>query len=171
MSRYAFWYSRLVWIGIVVNMLFVIPLALHPGWFLRLLKIPLDQLIWGQTAAMTLFIITVFYMPAASDPTRYRVVAWMHAFPARICGGTFFLIAVLFFGQPLGFLSIALVDLFFGLTTLYCLVQMTREEAGIGAAEGLAQALPPGLSERGLPRLPPRPPGRPWTARGAARRL
>ena len=130
MSRYAFWYSRLVWIGIVVNMLFVIPLALHPGWFLRLLKIPLDQLIWGQTAAMTLFIITVFYMPAASDPTRYRVVAWMHAFPARTCGGTFFLIAVLFFGQPLGFLSIALVDLFFGLTTLYCLVQMTREEAG-----------------------------------------
>jgi hypothetical protein len=130
MSRYAFWYSRLVWIGIVLNMLFVIPLALHPGWFLRLLKIPLDQLIWGQTAAMTLFIITVFYMPAASDPTRYRVVAWMHVFPARICGGTFFLVAVLFFGQPLGFLSIALVDLFFGLTTLYCLVQITREEAG-----------------------------------------
>jgi hypothetical protein len=111
-------------------MLFVIPLALHPGWFLRLLKIPLDQLIWAQTAAMTLFIITVFYMPGAIDPMRYRVVAWMHVFPARICGGTFFLIAVLFFSQPIGFLSIALVDTFFALTTLYCLVKMTREEAG-----------------------------------------
>jgi|SRR5688500_13395503 len=129
MNRYTLWYSRLVWTGIAVNILFVIPLALHPGWFLRLLKIPLDQLIWGQTGAMTLFIITVFYIPGAMDSTRYRLVAWMHVFPARICGGTFFLVAVLFFGQPLGFLSIAVVDTFFGLTTLYCLVQMTREEA------------------------------------------
>jgi hypothetical protein len=118
-------------------MLFVVPLALLPKWFLGVLNIPLNQPIWGQTAAMLLFIISVFYVPGAIDPVRYRLSAWMHVFPSRTCGSTFFVIAVVFFGQPLGFLSIALVDAFFGLTTLYCLVQMTREEPAGGLDHGI----------------------------------
>jgi hypothetical protein len=141
MSHYASWYCKLVRIGIAVNLLFVIPLAFAPNWFLGLLKIPLDQPIWGQAAAMLLFIISVFYVPGAIDPDRYRVTAWMHVFPSRTCGSTFFIVAVLFFGHPLGFLSIALVDAFFGLSTLYCLVKMTEEEQaqqGIVKAEGVS---------------------------------
>ncbi len=149
MSRYAFWYSRLTWIGIAINMLFVIPLAFAPNWFLGLLKIPLDQPIWGQAAAMLLFIISVFYMPGAVDPVRYRAPAWIHVFPSRTCGSTFFLIAVLFFGQPPGFLSIALVDAFFGLATLYCLVHLTREEqfgGEQGPVQGARRMYPPWLT-------------------------
>jgi hypothetical protein len=135
MSRYAIWYSRLVWIGIAVNMLFVLPLVLAPSWFLGLLGIPLDQPIWARASGMLLFIISVFYIPGAMDPKRYRATAWMHVFPSRTFGSTFFFVAVLFFNQPLGFLSIAIVDGFFGHTTLYMLVQMTREEKTGGSRQ------------------------------------
>ncbi len=44
---------------------------------------------------------------------RYKATAWMSILVTRGGGATFFITAVLLFGQDLGFLSIALVDLFF----------------------------------------------------------
>jgi hypothetical protein len=133
MNRYAIWYSRLVWIGIAVNMLFVFPMALAPSWFLGLLGIPLSEPLWVQVSAMLLFIISVFYIPGARDPNRYRATAWMHVFPSRTFGSTFFFVGVFVFNLPPGFLSIAIVDGFFGLTTLYMLIQMTRKEKASGS--------------------------------------
>lgn len=129
MNTYKIWFSRVEWIGIVVNMFFVIPLFFIPEKLLSLLHIQIvDPIIWGRVPAMLLFLISVFYIPAAIDPDRYRAVAWLSVIPSRAAGATFFLCAVLFFGQDKGFLSIALVDLFFGTATGILLVLAVRAE-------------------------------------------
>ncbi len=121
-------HSILVWIGIVLNLAFIFPLLFHPAWILGILGIPLNQLIWARAAGWLLFIITCYYVPATIDIQRYRVNAWLAIVPSR-SGGTIFLItAVLVFGHPPGFLSIALVDGFIGLSTLYCLIKIETLE-------------------------------------------
>ena len=128
MNRYERWHGRIVWLGIILNMFFVFPLVFAPGWILGLLNIPLDQLIWARASGMLLFIISVFYIPSTWDLKRYRATAWIAIFPSRTFGATFFFLAVLLFGQPKGFLSIAIVDAFIGITTLILLLLVTREE-------------------------------------------
>jgi hypothetical protein len=122
----------MVWFGILVNMVFVFPLLLVPNQFLGLLEIHIDQPIWARAAGMLLFIISVFYIPPTWDLKRYRATAWFSIFPSRTFGATFFTVAVLVFGFPVGFLSIAIVDAFFGLTTLYFLLRVTKAEKAAG---------------------------------------
>jgi hypothetical protein len=118
MNSAAKWFSRVVWVGIVVNMLFVIPCFFFPERMCELLGLTKpDPIIWVRTSGMLLFIISVFYIPAAVNPFRYRATAIMHIVPSRACGSSFFLYSVLFRGQEIGFLSIALVDLFFGVVS------------------------------------------------------
>lgn len=128
MNHYVQWHGRVVWLDIFVNMLFVFPLVFAPAWILGLLRIPLDQLIWARVAGMLLFIISVFYIPATWDLRRYRATAWIAIFPSRSFGATFFFVAVLVFGQPKGYLPIAIVDAVIGLVTLILLVRVTQEE-------------------------------------------
>src|ERR1700761_7055492 len=121
------WIARhtiLVWFGIFLNALFIIPLLFTPRWMLDLFGIPLDQLIWARESAGLLMIISVFYVPAAVDFGRYRANAYIAIFPSRTFGASFFFFAVVLFGQPVGFLSISFVDGFIGATTLYCLIRI-----------------------------------------------
>jgi hypothetical protein len=105
--------ARIVWIGIFMNLLFVIPAFFFPEKMCELLGLKQPEpIIWVQSSGMLLFIISIFYIPDALDPFRYRATAIMHIIPSRACGSTFFLTSVLFRGQEKGFLSIALVDLF-----------------------------------------------------------
>ncbi|MGE0419629.1 MAG: hypothetical protein AB7O80_22725 [Acetobacteraceae bacterium] len=125
------WIARhalLVWLGIFLNILFIVPLFLWPRWMLDLFNIPLDQLIWARCAAGLLAIISTFYVPATIDFGRYRVFAYLSIFPSRTFGATFFFLAVTIFGQPAGFLSISLVDALIGSTTLYCLIRIAALE-------------------------------------------
>jgi hypothetical protein len=130
-SSIAVWILRhtiLVWFGIFLNALFIIPLLIDPRWMLDLFAIPLDQLIWARAAAGLLMIISAFYVPAAIDFGRYRANAYIAVFPSRTFGASFFFFAVVLFGQPPGFLSIALVDALIGSTTLYCLIRISALE-------------------------------------------
>jgi hypothetical protein len=122
-------HTILVWFGIVLNALFIVPLLFVPRWFLDLFDIPLKELIWARESAGLLMIISVFYVPAAVDFGRYRANAYIAVFPSRTFGATFFFFAVLLFGQPLGFLSISFVDALIGSTTLYCLIRIRKLEA------------------------------------------
>jgi hypothetical protein len=121
-------HTILVWFGIFLNSLFIIPLLFFPRWLLDLFGIPLDQLIWARAAAGLLMIISVFYIPAAVNLGRYRANAFIAVFPSRTFGATFFFLAVVLFGQPPGFLSISFVDAFIGATTLYCLIRIMQIE-------------------------------------------
>lgn len=128
-------HTILVWFGIFLNALFIVPLLFNPRWMLDLFHIPLTQLIWARKSAGLLMIISAFYVPAAIDFGRYRVNAYIAVFVSRAFGATFFFLAVVLFDQPVGFLSISLVDAFIGSTTLYCLIriwQLEKQEPGSG---------------------------------------
>lgn len=103
-------YKCVTWFGIFLNCLFIFPLLLIPRFTLDLLGIPLDQLIFARTAGLLLLWISIFYIPASVNLKKYRVYAWIAAFPTRFGGATFFWVAVFAFGQPKGYLSIAVVD-------------------------------------------------------------
>jgi hypothetical protein len=133
------WIARhtiLVWFGIFLNLLFIVPLLFFPRWMLDLFNIPLEDVIWARAAAGLLTIISVFYIPVTVDFARYRANAWIAVFPSRTFGATFFFFAVVLFGEPPGFLSISFVDALIGSTTLYCLIRISKlekqsREAGI----------------------------------------
>jgi hypothetical protein len=130
-STVSIWIVRhtiLIWFGIFLNALFIIPLLFFPRWMLELFAIPLDQLIWARESAGLLMIISAFYIPAAIDFGRYRANAYIAVFVSRAFGATFFFFAVVLFGQPLGFLSISFVDALIGSTTGYCLIRIATLE-------------------------------------------
>ena len=115
-NPYAIWFGRVVWLGIFANMFFVIPLCFFPEFLLSLLHMQIPApIIWVRGSGLLLLEISILYIPGALNPYRYEATAWMSVFVTRGGGASFFLIAVLFFGQELGFLSIAAVDSFFGI--------------------------------------------------------
>jgi hypothetical protein len=128
MSVWILRHTILLWFGIFLNALFIIPLLFFPRWMLNLFGIPLQELIWARESAGLLMIISTFYVPAAVNFGRYRVNAYIAVFPSRTFGATFFFCAVVFFGQPPGFLSISFVDALIGSTTLYCLIRIKTLE-------------------------------------------
>ena len=126
------WIARhtiLLWLGVIANAIFVVALLIDPRWLLDLVGIPLQELVWARIAGGLLMIITIFYIPAAIDFGRYRTNAYLAVFPARTFGAVFFLLAVVLFGQPPGFLVASLVDAVIGATTLYCLIRIKALEA------------------------------------------
>jgi hypothetical protein len=130
-STVSVWILRhtiLVWFGIFLNALFIIPLLFFPRWMLDLFNIPLDQLVWARESAGLLMIISAFYVPAAIDFGRYRANAYIAVSVSRAFGSTFFFLAVVLFGQPVGFLSISFVDALIGSTTGYCLIRIATLE-------------------------------------------
>jgi hypothetical protein len=134
LSKWKMRHAVLVWIGIILNLAFVIPLLFCPEWILGLFHIPANQLIWPRFAGLLLGILSVFYIPATLDIDRYRVFAWLAVFPSRTFGSVFFFLAVFVFGQPLGFLAGVLLDGSIGIATLWCLIRIARLEQAI--AEG-----------------------------------
>ncbi len=116
-NQYAKWFSRVVWAGIAANILFIIPTLFFPEWLLSLLQMTIPvPIIWVRAAGLLLLEISILYIPGAIDPYRYKATAWMSVVVTRGGGASFFLIAVLLFDQELGFISIAIVDLIFGIT-------------------------------------------------------
>jgi hypothetical protein len=129
----ALWYKRVTWLGIFLNLLFVIPLLFFPTPFLALLGLRCDPPIWAQAPGLLLLWISIFYIPASLDLKRYRVYAWIAVFPTRFGGAAFFFFAVVLFGQPLGFLSISVVDFTIMLWWLIILLKIRQVEAQSGS--------------------------------------
>jgi RoxA-like, cytochrome c-like len=127
-DRLARRYKWVTWLGIFLNALFIIPLLFFPTPFLALLNLRCDPPIWAQAPGLLLLWISIFYIPATLDLKKYRVYAWIAVFPTRFGGAAFFFGAVLFFGQPIGFLSIAFVDLIIMLWWLSILLQIREIE-------------------------------------------
>lgn len=125
-----------IWVGIALNLCFIIPLLFVPTWFLGLFGVPLREPTWARFTGLLVLIISCFYVPAAVDLVRYRVIAWLAIVPSRSFGTLFFLTIVFVFEQPKGFLAGALLDGGVGLVTLYFLVRLTAAEraARAGAA-------------------------------------
>jgi len=86
------WFSRVVWLGIAANLALAVPTLLMPARMLEFSNLPIaDPLLWTQFAALLLILLSAFYVPAALDPPRYRLVAWLSVL-ARLAGVIFFVL-------------------------------------------------------------------------------
>jgi hypothetical protein len=102
------WFTRVMWIGIIANLALAIPTLFDPETMLDLNSLPeADPLLWPQFAALLLILLSVFYMPGAMDPDRYRANAWL-AVASRLVGVVFFLVL-----QSPDYRALGLVDLVF----------------------------------------------------------
>jgi hypothetical protein len=90
-SRSARWFTRVTWIGVAANLALATPTLLVPERMLALTGLPTAApILWLQFSALLLILLSAFYVPAALDPNKYRLVAWM-AVGARLAGVVFFI--------------------------------------------------------------------------------
>ena len=84
------WFRRVTWTGIVANALLAVPSVVAPAFTLTALGLPLPSVImWPQFAALLLILLSLFYIPAAMNPDRYRASAVL-AVASRLAGVLFF---------------------------------------------------------------------------------
>jgi len=91
MNRAALWFRRVVIVGVLANLFFALPGIFRPNDVIGLVHgTPALQPIWPSFASLLLVLLSMFYLPAAIDPFRYRAVAWL-AIVSRCAGVWFFL--------------------------------------------------------------------------------
>ena len=118
------WFGRVMWVGILANFALAIPTLLFPERMLEFTNLPLaTPIMWVRFAALLLVLLSVFYMPAAVAPDRYRATAWM-AVGSRLAGVLFFLT------QPREYLMFGLFDLAFFVPELILLWRLVQSEKG-----------------------------------------
>ena len=84
------WFRRVLWLGIVANLALAIPTLAAPEMMIAFSRLPpATPILWPRFAGLLLILLSIFYMPAAVDPRRYRVVAWL-AVGSRLAGVIFF---------------------------------------------------------------------------------
>jgi len=88
----AIWFRRAVWLGIVADWLLALPAIFAPEKLLDLLgfRATADPM-WTAFGGLLVFLLSLFYIPGANQPYRYRFSAWF-AVLARLPGVVFFLV-------------------------------------------------------------------------------
>ena len=126
------WFGRVMWVGILANFALAIPTVLFPERMLEWINLPLaTPIMWPRFAALLLVLLSIFYMPAAVDPDRYRATAWM-AVGSRLAGVLFFLT------QPREYLMFGLFDLVFFVPELLLLWRLSRSQSASAQPWGTA---------------------------------
>jgi mono/diheme cytochrome c family protein len=109
------WFRRLVWLGIIANIVVGVVGVAAPAQVLAFLKLdPATPLVWPRCAAFFLILLSCFYIPAAVDPCAHRFSA-VFAVVCRLAGFTFFAVVG---GRYIVF---GLYDLLFGAPQAICL--------------------------------------------------
>ena len=114
-NSYSIWFGRVVWLGVLANLSLALPAIFLPSLTLGFLNLePTTPFIWVRFSGLLLFLLSLFYLPAASNLYQYRANAYLAIF-SRLAGISFFGIAVLFYEKPRTYLPLGLVDLAFGI--------------------------------------------------------
>jgi hypothetical protein len=123
---FASWFGRVVWVGAALNVLLALAALFATAAFIEYAVGPYEQvtpandpLVWPRFAALLLILLSLFYLPAAIDPRRYRASAWL-AVLARFAGAAFFL--------PQRYVAFGLFDLGFGVVEGLLLLLAVRAE-------------------------------------------
>lgn len=120
-----------VWIGILINFGLALPALFAPDWLLRTLGFDVAYPnVWPRFAAWLLILLSLFYIPGANDPYRYRANALLSVC-ARYAGVVFFAGAVLGVGFSSRYLLFGLIDLAIALPSgifLWMAIRAQRQE-------------------------------------------
>ncbi|MDY7093232.1 MAG: cytochrome c [Acidobacteriota bacterium] len=79
MNAYLKWFERLTWIGVAVNLGFILPALFAPDLMEAMLGPGSMEfaLVWVAYAGFLLLLASLFYLPAARDPLGFHVYAWL----------------------------------------------------------------------------------------------
>jgi len=123
-------FQIVVWVGIIANWSFVAWAIARPTQLLDQLNLgPVNSTIWLFNYSVLLAILSCFYIPAAMDPFRYRVNAWLLV-TARIIPAATFFVGVAMGFMPAGFFRLGLADATIGIAALVFLrMLLTRQNA------------------------------------------
>jgi hypothetical protein len=129
------WFKRIVWIGIFANLALAFPTLAAPTMVIEMASLPTATPdLWPRFAALLLVLLSVFYMPAAVDPDRYRANAWF-AVGSRLVGVVFFVLH-----EP-AYRMLGLFDLVFFVPEAVLLYFMVRAQAPAATAPARASAV------------------------------
>lgn len=121
------WFKRVVWAGIIADLILGIPAIFAPEIVLNLLGMrPTEDPVWTAFAAMILVLLGISYIPGANSPYRYRSIAWFSVL-ARPPGVIFFLYLYQDTYPAFGYLDLALFSVQF---PLLIKVMQLRPELG-----------------------------------------
>jgi hypothetical protein len=91
-NKFAIWFGRIVWLGILANFALAVPTLFMPGQMLVMFNLPAAApSLWPSFAALLLILLSLFYIPAALHPLYSPLVSWLTV-GARLAGVIFFLL-------------------------------------------------------------------------------
>jgi hypothetical protein len=124
-------FQLVVWVGIIANWSFVVWAIARPGQLLEQLNLgSVNSTIWLFNYSVLLAILSCFYIPAAMDPFRYRVNAWL-LITARIVPATTFFVGVFMGFMPPGFFKLGLADATIGIAALILLRMLLARQTSV----------------------------------------
>ncbi len=89
-NKYAVWFARVVWLGILANFALAVPTLFMPDQMIALISLPsASPTMWPSFAAWLLILLSFFYVLAALRPLYYPALSWF-AVGARLAGVAFF---------------------------------------------------------------------------------
>ena len=128
-------FAWVVWIGVLANWAFaVIVVFVDPHLLLAQLRLgSVESTVWVYNYSVLLMLLSLFYIPAAHDPFRYRVNAWLLVVCRLVPASTFFLGVASGF-MPRGFLMLGIGDAAFGIVELVLLLRIYSHERQVRPA-------------------------------------
>ena len=136
LTRWKFRHAVVTWIGSILNACLGTLLLVAPEWTIAQMQLPeIDYILvmlWGGL----MITLGVFYIPMAIDIDRYRAFCWLSILPSRLFGCLFFILAVVLFQQPAGFLLPATLDGAIALAWLHIMIKIVSLEQAIANGRG-----------------------------------
>jgi hypothetical protein len=78
MNQTLYWYRRIVWLGIILNLFFAIPALISPQFLTASLGLPFSNYdVWMQNSGMLILSLNIFYAVAASNPIHFSRINWI----------------------------------------------------------------------------------------------
>jgi hypothetical protein len=146
-NRYAPWFRRAVWLGIIQDWALGIPAIFAPEKALKLLnQRPTRDPIWTSFASLMTVLVSLFYIPAAQDPIKNQTTAVLTVL-ARPPGVAMFLVFRRGLYPLLGYIDGFMTAIQVPLLFLTLRAERRRRHASAGGSEDGDDA-PSGLAMR-----------------------
>lgn len=111
-NKFAVWFGRIAWLGILFNLLFVAEQFFAPNMVNVGLGVPVTtSTVWNIAHGAMVLALSLLYIPAAINPLRYPAYSWLIVFSRLLAAALW---AYIFTSQP-GFLAPLIIDGSFGI--------------------------------------------------------